>query len=304
MFGKPKERKRSEVGAGNLKLNMSTPSKTKKKPAMPKEPPKKLDLKLETIQREVRYTDAQITDLMRLANLARKEYAALEAQLESAKEDYKAKMSAQELKLSDAMNRADRGFEMRSCEAVVEFNSPAKGRKTYYVHEPANMGDGKGPFIREEDMSASDMQTDFIADKKPSTEQQPGLGLPVEKEKESPLDEPLMLKILAAIKEKGICNTVFVQRNFKLGYGPAVRMLDALEKLGHVGPEGSDKQREILVNGKAQEKPSVKTGDQIPNPVPPVPTAETKTSTAPWVSSQISRAVVRLWTSGFAGFLN
>ena len=38
--------------------------------------------------------------------------------------------------------------------------------------------------------------------------------------------------------------------------------------------------------------------------VPPVPTAETKTSTPPPVSSQISTAVVRRWTSGFAGFAN
>ena len=45
-------------------------------------------------------------------------------------------------------------------------------------------------------------------------------------------------------------------------------------------------------------------GLPVPASVPPVPTAETKTSTAPWVSSQISTAVVRRCTSGFAGLRN
>ena len=38
--------------------------------------------------------------------------------------------------------------------------------------------------------------------------------------------------------------------------------------------------------------------------VPPVPTAETRMSTKPSVSAQISSAVVRLWTAGLAGLLN
>ena len=38
--------------------------------------------------------------------------------------------------------------------------------------------------------------------------------------------------------------------------------------------------------------------------VPPVPTPETKMSTAPSVSFQISSAVVLRWISGLAGFLN
>src|SRR6266700_3405471 len=43
-----------------------------------------------------------------------------------------------------------------------------------------------------------------------------------------------------------------------------------------------------------------------PTPVagPPVPIPETITSTAPWVSFQISSAVVRRWISGLEGFLN
>ena len=38
--------------------------------------------------------------------------------------------------------------------------------------------------------------------------------------------------------------------------------------------------------------------------VPPVPTPETRISTLPSVSAQISSAVVRRWMSGLAGFLN
>ena len=38
--------------------------------------------------------------------------------------------------------------------------------------------------------------------------------------------------------------------------------------------------------------------------VPPVPTPETKMSTLPSVSFQISGPVVRKWMSGLAGFLN
>ena len=38
--------------------------------------------------------------------------------------------------------------------------------------------------------------------------------------------------------------------------------------------------------------------------VPPVPTLEMITSTRPWVSRQISSAVVRRWMAGLAGFSN
>ena len=41
-----------------------------------------------------------------------------------------------------------------------------------------------------------------------------------------------------------------------------------------------------------------------PVTVPPVPTPETKTSSLPPVSRQISSAVVRTWTAGLAGFWN
>ena len=42
----------------------------------------------------------------------------------------------------------------------------------------------------------------------------------------------------------------------------------------------------------------------VPVIVPPVPTADTKISTSPSVSSQISFAVVTLWIAGFASFSN
>ena len=41
-----------------------------------------------------------------------------------------------------------------------------------------------------------------------------------------------------------------------------------------------------------------------PVTVPPVPTPETKISSLPPVSRQISSAVVRIWTAGLAGFWN
>ena len=50
--------------------------------------------------------------------------------------------------------------------------------------------------------------------------------------------------------------------------------------------------------------PEVVTPTRTPEPLPPVPTPVTRISTAPSVSSQISRAVVRRWISGFARFSN
>lgn len=53
-------------------------------------------------------------------------------------------------------------------------------------------------------------------------------------------------------------------------------------------------------------KPGLRSFIASPTPVivPPVPTAETKTSISPFVSSQSSTAVVRRCTSGLAGFAN
>ena len=53
-------------------------------------------------------------------------------------------------------------------------------------------------------------------------------------------------------------------------------------------------------------RPGLRGFSTEPTPVrvPPVPTPQTTTSTAPAVSFQISSAVVRRWISGLAGFWN
>lgn len=77
--------------------------------------------------------------------------ARVESELDSIKQDYKTKISTIELAQDNIRRKLDDGFEMRDAAAMVTFNDPDSGRKTYR-HE------GSGEVIRTDLMTASDFQ--------------------------------------------------------------------------------------------------------------------------------------------------
>lgn len=85
-----------------------------------------------------------------LANTTR-ETNRLEDELNSIKQDFKTKLAKVELEKSSLCRKITDGYEMREAFALVTFNDPSKGRKTYR-HED------NGEFIREEAMTQADSQ--------------------------------------------------------------------------------------------------------------------------------------------------
>ena len=80
-------------------------------------------------------------------------------------------------------------------------------------------------------------------------------------------------------------------------------------KCAFIMPDTMSRERKLLLKAYGAElilTPGLRAFNTSPTPVivPPVPTPETKMSTAPSVSRQISSAVVVRWISGLAGFSN
>lgn len=250
----------------------------KKATAKAKEPVKKLELKIETIQCEVRYSDAECGALGVQAGRAQKEIEALEKQLASIKKDYASKIDTAKLKLSGIFSRLNDGFEMRPIECVVEM-IPAERKKKYFRHDPNNKETGKGEFIREEEMSTADLQMEMFdkeavtgsTDKplnpvmseaqaqeakakvegngEPSKEEQPENIVPLNPEK--PLgdiqDEEQIQECANLIKISGKASVSMLQKKLKIGYARACKLMDTLEARGIVGPSKGSEPRDILI---------------------------------------------------------
>jgi hypothetical protein len=76
---------------------------------------------------------------------------ALNNDLDRIKADFKAKLSAEESKISLLSGTISSGYEMRDVECKVEFNKPRDGRKTITRLDT-------NAKVREQDMSAEEMQ--------------------------------------------------------------------------------------------------------------------------------------------------
>jgi hypothetical protein len=111
----------------------------------------------ETTQAKYTFTTLEIAELGKKLQSARNEQARVQSELESIKSDYKAKLAAVDIEQNRFGRRLDDGYEMREAFAIVTFNDPAKGRKTYRHEEGSEL-------IREEPMSHSDFQLPMFRD--------------------------------------------------------------------------------------------------------------------------------------------
>lgn len=113
----------------------------------------------EKCQAKYTFTVEEIGELGRSLQSARRDYQRIDEELDSIKAQYKAKLTAAELAQDEFGRKLDDGFEMREAFAIVTFNDPKKGRKTYrhedtgeYIHEEAmNYEDWQLPIFRDPD---------------------------------------------------------------------------------------------------------------------------------------------------------
>lgn len=97
------------------------------------------------------FTARELGELGKKLATTRKDIARLEDELDSVKASYKHKINVIELDQDEICRKLDDGYEMIDVQAIVTFNEPVSGRKTYR-HEDT------GELIREEAMTYSDFQ--------------------------------------------------------------------------------------------------------------------------------------------------
>lgn len=130
-----------------------------------KDKKKKQPVKVLTIQARYPFTDSELVGLSREQQTAMREIDALECQLKSIKSDFKAKIETIQLRVNLLGSKVTDGFEMRECQAVVEYNAKT-GKKKFYRHD-TDAKDGQGEFIREEQMTATDFQPPLLDESAP-----------------------------------------------------------------------------------------------------------------------------------------
>lgn len=114
---------------------------------------------LETVQAQHPFSAEEQQQLAKSLVARMQELCTTENELDSIKQDYKAKLTRIETDRDNIAQKIRDGFEMRPCEAIVLFDTPSKGRKTYV--------DKDGPVIREECMSGPDFQRSLPLEEKP-----------------------------------------------------------------------------------------------------------------------------------------
>jgi len=68
------------------------------------------------------------------------------------------------------------------------------------------------------------------------------------------LEDPLLEEAVSIILQTGIASASRLQRQLKIGFTRAARLVDTMEQLGMVGPQEASRPREILVDeDKAEE---------------------------------------------------
>jgi S-DNA-T family DNA segregation ATPase FtsK/SpoIIIE len=83
-----------------------------------------------------------------------------------------------------------------------------------------------------------------------------GVGKGVEQKslREDEPEDELFQDALQAILETGKASASFLQRRFRIGYNRAARLIDEMESRGIIGPQNSQKPREILINRGSLKK--------------------------------------------------
>lgn len=105
----------------------------------------------DTIQAPYRFNDDEKLALSDRLVEALRNRDQIDRELESCKEEFKARTKKAELEVDNLRGKLGNGFEMRPTLAIVNFNTPTQGRKQFVNEET-------GEIIRDEPMSVADLE--------------------------------------------------------------------------------------------------------------------------------------------------
>lgn len=115
-----------------------------------------------TIQARHEFSDAEFKAISQKIASSASDLARLESEFASIKKDFGARIQHEELERDTQIGKVRDGFEMRPVSAIVSYNDPTPGQKTYRFQSLAGMYEGS--VIRVDPMAATDFQRDLPLD--------------------------------------------------------------------------------------------------------------------------------------------
>lgn len=146
----------------------------------------------EKVQTRIKYTytDKERINLAIEQARAAQKVAELEEEKASVNEQFKAKIKVEEARIGELSNKVTSGYEFREVSAIVHYQTPKKGEKTY--KDP-----NTGEILKVEKMEAPDYQADLRLGNAPGVKKAP------EPEPERPEEEKATAKAQAFAIAKG-----------------------------------------------------------------------------------------------------
>ena len=128
----------------------------KKKPEV-----RKMDFKISTVEdAKYTFTDQEKVVLALEADTQNAEVVALNGRFDSIKTQFKSDVKTAENRRDEAFRKIRAGHEFRRANVIIDYNTPEKGKKTYYHHQP-DQKNIRGEIIYVKDMTEADLQTEM-----------------------------------------------------------------------------------------------------------------------------------------------
>ncbi len=128
------------------------------------------DIVREIIQAPHEFTDPERLVLSDRLIEAMRNQDQIDAELDSVKQEFKARIEKARLETNVIRRKLGDGFEMRPTPSIVRFNEPCPGRKSY-------LREDTGELIRDETMSAADFSRPLFKDQNGKDATEPAEGI-------------------------------------------------------------------------------------------------------------------------------
>ena len=228
---------------------------TKNKAAKPASQKKKQHVGEATVSLRHDFTDKEYREVGGRLNVAFNEKVKLEAELDTLKKDYNARIAQQEASIDELQIKIGNAYEMRQTKVVVLFD-PTKGRKTYFAPDDKKH---KKP-LGEADMMPGDYQTEMpiASEQKPAAPataapvpsnivpMAPGQPLASVGDAMVEAEAVVEANAIEVIRSESKASVSLIQRRLKITYAQATAIIDKLERDGVIGPANGAEPRAIL----------------------------------------------------------
>lgn len=189
----------------------------------------KLEIRKSKRQLKCQFTSDELLSIGKTLAEKTARVAQLEADKKQAVKQFDAQISECEAQISLASGHIQSGYEYRLVDCEETLGSPDGNKKTVKRLD-TNETVGVETLTSEENQRVMDF----------ANEQQSNGELTKE-------DNELIEKAIAEIRSEQKASISMLQRIYSIGYGRAVKIMEALEKRGIVGPARGAEPREILV---------------------------------------------------------